>query len=122
MAGLEIREQMLKIAEKRRRFGYRRVGILLERKDMVMNEKKLYRIYREEGLSVRRRLGRERARGSRSPMPVSLRQTSADRWTSCPTPSGLPQVRSPLFLNQWRTMARPGAQRRLLRREPRPDR
>ena len=35
---------MHKIAEKRRRFGYRRVGILLERKGMIMNEKKLYRI------------------------------------------------------------------------------
>ena len=39
----EIREEMHKIAEKRRRFGYRRVGILLERKGMIMNEKKLYR-------------------------------------------------------------------------------
>ena len=38
----EIREEMHKIAEKRRRFGYRRVGILLERKGMIMNEKKLY--------------------------------------------------------------------------------
>lgn len=66
----EIREEMHKIAEKRRRFGYRRVGILLERKGMIMNEKKLYRIYREEGLSVRRRRGRKRARGSRTPMPV----------------------------------------------------
>ena len=37
----EIREEMHKIAEKRRRFGYRRVGILLERKGMIMNEKKL---------------------------------------------------------------------------------
>ncbi|WP_156894287.1 IS3 family transposase [Rhodobacter xanthinilyticus] len=69
----EIREAMHKIAEKRRRFGYRRVGILLERKGMIMNEKKLYRIYREEGLSVRRRRGRKRARGSRTPMPVPLR-------------------------------------------------
>ncbi|WP_347141050.1 IS3 family transposase [Paracoccus sp. SSK6] len=68
----EIREEMHKIAEKRRRFGYRRVGIMLERKGIVMNEKKLYRIYREEGLSVRRRRGRKRARGSRSPMPVPL--------------------------------------------------
>ena len=32
----------------------RRIGVMLERKGMVMNEKKLYRIYREEGLSVRR--------------------------------------------------------------------
>lgn len=54
----DIREEIRKIAEKRRRFGYRRVGIMLERKGMVMNEKKLYCLYREEGLSVRRRLGR----------------------------------------------------------------
>ena len=42
----EIREEMHKIAEKRRRFGYRRVGIMLERKGMIMNEKKLYRMRR----------------------------------------------------------------------------
>ncbi len=70
---------MHKIAEKRRRFGYRRVGILLERKGMIMNEKKLYRIYREEGLSVRRRRGRKRARGSRTPMPAPLRPNQ--RWS-----------------------------------------
>ena len=34
---------MHKIAEQRRRFGYRRVGIMLERKGMIMNEKKLSR-------------------------------------------------------------------------------
>ena len=75
----EIREEMHKIAEKRRRFGYRRVGILLERKGMIMNEKKLYRIYREEGLSVRRRRGRKRARGSRTPIPAPLRPNQ--RWS-----------------------------------------
>lgn len=68
----EIRLEMNKIAEKRRRFGCRRIGILLERVGMIMNEKKLYRFYREEGLSVRRRRGRKRARGSRTPMPVPL--------------------------------------------------
>ena len=40
----DIRLEMNKIAEKRRRFGYRRIGVLLERKGMVMNEKKLYRM------------------------------------------------------------------------------
>ena len=75
----EIRLEMHKIAEKRRRFGYRRIGVLLERKGMVMNHKKLYRLYREEGLSVRRRRGRKRARGSRSPMPEALRPNR--RWS-----------------------------------------
>jgi putative transposase len=62
----EVRLEMNKIAEKRRRFGYRRIGIMLERVGMVINEKKLYRIYREDGLSVRRRRGHKRARGSRT--------------------------------------------------------
>ncbi len=101
----EIRKEMNKIAEKRRRFGYplagngllanrerRRIGVLLERVGMIMNEKKLYpladrrlpsiavrRIYREEGLSVRRRRGRKRARGSRTPMPMPLRPNQ--RWS-----------------------------------------
>ncbi|MEI6801206.1 MAG: IS3 family transposase [Pseudomonadota bacterium] len=75
----DIRLEMNKIAEKRRRFGYRRIGVMLERVGMVMNEKKLYRIYREEGLSVRRRRGRKRARGSRTPMPVPLRPNQ--RWS-----------------------------------------
>jgi len=81
----EIRLEMNKIAEKRRRFGYRRIGVMLERVGMVMNEKKLYRIYRtyriywEDGLSVRRRRGRKRARGSRTPMPVPLRPNQ--RWS-----------------------------------------
>jgi putative transposase len=65
----DIRKEMQEIAGKRRRFGYRRIGVLLERKGMVMNHKKLYRIYREEGLSVKRRRGRKRARGTRTPMP-----------------------------------------------------
>ena len=64
-----IRAIMRDVAGQRRRFGYRRIGVMLERQGMIMNHKKLYRIYREEGLSVRRRRGRKRARGSRTPMP-----------------------------------------------------
>jgi len=66
----EIRERMRKIAETRRRFGYRRIGIMLEREGIVMNQKKLRRLYTEEGLSVKRRRGRKRATGTREPMPV----------------------------------------------------
>ena len=69
----EVREEMKAIASKRRRFGYRRIGVLLERKGMIMNHKKLYRLYTEENLGVRRRRGRKRARGSRTPVPVALR-------------------------------------------------
>jgi putative transposase len=69
----EVREEMKAIASKRRRFGYRRIGVLLEYKGMIMNHKKLYRIYTEQKLGVRQRRGRKRARGSRTPMPVALR-------------------------------------------------
>ena len=75
----DLRSRLREIAAERRRFGYRRVGVMLERKGHVMNHKKLYRLYREEGLSVRRRQGRKRARGSRTPMPVPLRPN--DRWS-----------------------------------------
>lgn len=70
---------MREVAGQRRRFGYRRIGIMLERQGMTMNHKKLYRLYREEGLSVRRRRGRKRARGSRTPMPVPL--VPGARWS-----------------------------------------
>ncbi|MCJ7872942.1 IS3 family transposase [Phaeobacter sp. J2-8] len=75
----EIRKEMQDIAAKRRRFGYRRIGVLLERKGMTMNHKKLYRVYREEGLSVKRRRGRKRARGTRVPMPVAAYPNA--RWS-----------------------------------------
>lgn len=63
----EIREEMREIAVQRRRFGYRRVCVMLERTGHVMNHKEFYRLYREVGLSVRRLRGRKRARGSRTP-------------------------------------------------------
>ncbi len=61
---------MREIAATRRRFGYRRIGLMLEREGIVMNHKKLRRLYREEGLAVKRRRGRKRATGTREPMPV----------------------------------------------------
>src|SRR5690606_9684309 len=57
----DVRERLRRLAAERRRFGYRRLGILLEREGVSMNKKKLFRLYREEGLAVRRRRGRKRA-------------------------------------------------------------
>jgi len=67
------------IVGKRRRFGYRRIGVLLEREGHVMNHKKLDRRYREEGLAVKRRRGRKRARGSRTPIRPPCRPN--ERWS-----------------------------------------
>lgn len=77
----DIRKKMHEIAGTRRRFGYRCVGILLERERFTINEKKLYGLYKEEGLSVRRRRGRKRARGTRTPMPVPVPVRSNIRWS-----------------------------------------
>lgn len=75
----KIRERMRAIAGERRRFGYRRIGVLLAREGMTMNKKKLYRLYREEGLAVKRRRGRKRATGTRAPLIVPTRPN--ERWS-----------------------------------------
>jgi putative transposase len=75
----ELRARLRELAAERRRFGYRRLGILLRREGVAMNKKKLYRIYREEGLSVRRRRGRKRATGTRA--PLALVQGPNQRWS-----------------------------------------
>ena len=66
----ELREKLRALAQERRRFGYRRLHILLRRDGEVINRKKTQRLYREEGLTVRRRKGRKRAVGARMPPPV----------------------------------------------------
>ena len=70
---------MRDLAAERRRFGYRRLGYLLAREGIRPNHKKLLRIYREEGLKVRRRSGRKRALGTRAPMTVP--QGPNQRWS-----------------------------------------
>ena len=67
---IELRARLRELANERRRFGYRRLHILLRRDGMTINRKKTQRLYREEGLTVRRRKGRKRAVGSRAPAPV----------------------------------------------------
>ena len=52
-----LRERMRSIAAERRRFGYRRLHVLLRREGFVVNHKRLFRLYREEKLTVRRRGG-----------------------------------------------------------------
>ncbi len=61
---------MRELARERRRFCFRRLGILLRREGIVMNRKNLLRLYREQGLAVRRRTGRKRVLGTRAPMVV----------------------------------------------------
>jgi putative transposase len=75
----EVRRRLRELANERRRFGYRRLHILLRRQGVELNHKKLFRLYREERLTVRRRGGRKRALGTRAPMTVP--QGRNQRWS-----------------------------------------
>ena len=74
-----LRERLKALAHERRRFGYRRLHILLRREGHAVNRKRVQRLYREEKLTVRRRGGRKRAIGTRAPMDVPLRPN--ERWS-----------------------------------------
>jgi putative transposase len=75
----DLRERLKDLSSERRRFGYRRLHLLLRREGWQVNWKKLYRIYKEEGLTVRKRGGRKRALGTRSPMAIP--QGPNQRWS-----------------------------------------
>ena len=60
-----LRARLKALAAERRRFGYRRLHVLLRREGHLVNKKRVHRIYREEKLMVRRRGGRKRAMGTR---------------------------------------------------------
>jgi putative transposase len=70
-----LRVRLRELAAVRRRWGYRRLRVLLLRDGMVVNHKRVYRIYREEGLSVRRRKRKRGVSVARTPL---LRPTRPD--------------------------------------------
>ena len=68
-----LRERLKVLAQERRRFGYRRLHVLLRREGHAVNKKRVQRLYREEKLTVRRCGGHTRAVGTRVPIGVPLR-------------------------------------------------
>jgi putative transposase len=74
-----LRERLCQLAHERRRFGYRRLHVLLRREGFTVNHKRVFRVYREEKLGVRRRKGRKRAVGPRLPMAAALAPNT--RWS-----------------------------------------
>ena len=75
----DLRTRLKELANERRRFGYRRLHMLLRREGLIINHKRLLRIYREERLTVRKRGGRKRALGIRAPMAIP--QGANQRWS-----------------------------------------
>lgn len=67
-----LRARLKALAAERRRFGYRRLHLMLKREGTHVNHKKLFRLYREEKLVVRKRGGRKRALGTRAPQIALL--------------------------------------------------
>ena len=75
----ELRARLRELANQRRRFGYRRLFILLRREGEPSGVNRIYRLYREEGLTVRKRRARRRAVGTRAPILVEARVNA--RWS-----------------------------------------
>jgi len=76
---MSLRQRLRSLALERPRFGYRRLGALLAREGQKANHKCVYRLYRAEGLVVRRRRRKRLARGTG--MAAVLPQRSNQRWS-----------------------------------------
>jgi putative transposase len=74
-----LRSRLRDLANERRRFGYRRLFVLLRREGEPSGVNRIYRLYREEGLTVRKRRARRKAMGTRAPILVEARPNA--RWS-----------------------------------------
>ncbi|MEG3620375.1 IS3 family transposase [Magnetovibrio sp. PR-2] len=74
-----LRERIVELAAERRRFGYRRLHILLRREGWGVNHKAVHRIYQEEGLQVRKR--KRKRIGPADRQPILLPERVNERWS-----------------------------------------
>ena len=75
---MALRARLRELAERRPRFGYRRLHVLLRREGIVVNHKRIERLYREEGLAVRRRT--RKARGASCAVAHPAPQRANEQW------------------------------------------
>ena len=68
-----LRHRLRELAGQRKRFGSPRLHIMLKREKLVVNHKRTERIYREEGLALRRKKRRKGAAGIRVMIPAAMR-------------------------------------------------
>ena len=76
-----LRERLRELAATRRRFGYRRLKILLRREGLAVNHKRVYRLYVEEKLGLRRKRGRRRMPTAAARVPLKLPVRPDEVWT-----------------------------------------
>ena len=74
-----LRQRLRELAGERKRFGSPRLHIMLKREGLVINHKRTERIYREEGLALRRKRRRKGAARVRVVMPSPQRPN--ERWS-----------------------------------------
>lgn len=74
-----VRQRLRELAEERKRFGSPRLHILLKREGLVTNHKRTERLYREEGLALRKKRRRKGAAGARVVLPMPQRIN--ERWS-----------------------------------------
>ena len=74
-----LRGRLRDLANERRRFGYRRLFVLLRREGVASGINRIYRLYREEGLTLRKRKARRKAIGTRAPILIEARANA--RWS-----------------------------------------
>ena len=74
-----LRQRLRTLAAERPRFGYRRLHVLLQREGVIINHKRVERLYREEGLAVRRRRRKRVAGDSRG--RVALPERPNQQWS-----------------------------------------
>jgi putative transposase len=74
-----LRDRLRELAQERRRFGYRRLTVLLRREGWPVNHKRVYRLYREEGLGVRRR--KRKRIGAVERQPLAIPTQPNQRWS-----------------------------------------
>ncbi|MGY3347007.1 hypothetical protein ACVI1I_006405 [Bradyrhizobium sp. USDA 4459] len=84
-----LRGRLRDLANERRRFGYRRLFVLLRREGEPSGINRIYRLYREEGLTVRKRRARK-AVGSRAPILVEAKPNA--RWSLDFVPTSSPMA------------------------------
>src|SRR5690625_842486 len=93
----ELRERVTTLAQERRRFGYRRIHILLEREGWAVNVKRTYRLYREAGVAVRQR--RRKRIGLTERIALALPSQPNDTWSMDFVHDGLADGSSHSLLN-----------------------
>jgi putative transposase len=75
----DLRARLVELAREKPRFGYRRLHVLLRRSGDAVNHKRVHRVYREAGLTLRRKKRKHCARQS-APLRQYTPRTRSGRW------------------------------------------